>query len=283
MNWHVTHDPMEFDTHASGFLRSDPYGNALLLTISAALRRRGRHVYGLSLPRLGWYEGPDRGVSAAFVHTPPRAIQLSPLPTGAAAPLADLLARDGTPLVGVGAAPATAAAFAEAWHARTGHASRPREDQRLYVLGTLRAPEPMPPGAARAAEPADRDLLLRWYTAFLKEIGEPAVDPASVVDDRLGYGGLTLWQVDGVPVSLAGVTAWLPGEGARVGPVYTPAELRGRGFAGAVTTAVSRVATEGGAGEVSLFADLANATSTALYQRLGYRAVADRAVVDFDL
>ncbi|MBO0809529.1 MAG: GNAT family N-acetyltransferase, partial [Actinobacteria bacterium] len=48
-----------------------------------------------------------------------------------------------------------------------------------------------------------------------------------------------------------------------------------RGFAAAVTAAVSRAALAAGAQEVLLFTDLANPTSNALYQRLGYRPVSD--------
>ena len=50
---------------------------------------------------------------------------------------------------------------------------------------------------------------------------------------------------------------------------------------GAVTTVVSRAALDAGAVDVVLFTDLANATSNALYQRLGYRPVEDRAIVEF--
>jgi predicted GNAT family acetyltransferase len=61
----------------------------------------------------------------------------------------------------------------------------------------------------------------------------------------------------------------------RIAPVYTPAHLRGRGYAGAVTSAVTRSALSAGADDVLLFTDLDNPTSNALYQRLGYRPVAD--------
>lgn len=67
----------------------------------------------------------------------------------------------------------------------------------------------------------------------------------------------------------------------RVAPVYTPAHLRGRGYAGAVTAEVGRAAVAAGADEVLLFTDLANPTSNALYQRIGYRPVADFSVYDF--
>jgi predicted GNAT family acetyltransferase len=95
-----------------------------------------------------------------------------------------------------------------------------------------------------------------------------------MVDDRIGYGGLTVWEVDGVPVSMAGRTR--PAAGMlRVGPVYTPVELRRRGYAAAVTAAVSRAAQDI-ADEVLLFTDMANPTSNSIYQRLGYRPIADR-------
>jgi predicted GNAT family acetyltransferase len=67
----------------------------------------------------------------------------------------------------------------------------------------------------------------------------------------------------------------------RVAPVYTPPGLRGHGYAGAATAAVSQAALDAGADEVLLFTDLANPTSNALYQRLGYRPVDDRTVVIF--
>ena len=68
----------------------------------------------------------------------------------------------------------------------------------------------------------------------------------------------------------------------RVGPVYTPPERRGRGYAGAVTVAVSQASLDAGVREVVLYTDLANPTSNALYQRLGYRPVEDRVIFSFE-
>ena len=67
----------------------------------------------------------------------------------------------------------------------------------------------------------------------------------------------------------------------RIGPVYTPPGRRGRGFGGAVTAAVSQAARDAGVAEVLLYTDLANPTSNAVYQRLGYRPVEDRVVLSF--
>jgi predicted GNAT family acetyltransferase len=49
-----------------------------------------------------------------------------------------------------------------------------------------------------------------------------------------------------------------------------------------VTAAVSQLAADRGAEQVVLFTDLANPTSNALYQRLGYRPVEDRTALSFE-
>ena len=100
------------------------------------------------------------------------------------------------------------------------------------------------------------------------------------MDEGLGYRGLTLWEADGVSVSLAGLTRTVAGM-VRVGPVYTPPELRGRGYASAATVTVSQAALNAGVREVVLYTDPANPTSNALYQRLGYCPVEDRVVFSF--
>jgi predicted GNAT family acetyltransferase len=136
-------------------------------------------------------------------------------------------------------------------------------------------------GTARLAAGTDRDLLAGWFDAFAREAGDaPREDHRADVAERLGYGGITVWEVGGVPVSVAGRTRAVAGM-VRVGPVYTPPELRGHGYAGAATAAVSQAALDDGIREVVLYTDLANPTSNALYQRLGYRPVEDRVVLSF--
>lgn len=69
---------------------------------------------------------------------------------------------------------------------------------------------------------------------------------------------------------MAAVTA--PANGvARVGPVYTPPAHRRRGHGSAVTAAATAAAISEGAEDVVLYTDLANPTSNAIYQAIGYR------------
>jgi len=151
---------------------------------------------------------------------------------------------------------------------------------RLYALGRLLPPDPPPPGTARIADATDRDLLLAWLNAFQDEAQPGPSETERVLNDRVGWGGLLFWEHEGRPVSLAGRSR--PAAGlARVGPVYTPPDLRGRGFGAAVTAAVTQAALDGGADGVVLFTDLANPTSNTLYQRLGFEPVCDWAVLTF--
>lgn len=68
----------------------------------------------------------------------------------------------------------------------------------------------------------------------------------------------------------------------RVGPVYTPPALRGRGYAGTAVAEASRRALAGGARSCMLYTDLANPTSNKIYAEVGYRRAGDWEEHDFD-
>jgi predicted GNAT family acetyltransferase len=102
------------------------------------------------------------------------------------------------------------------------------------------------------------------------------------VDDGLSHHGFTFWETSGEAVAMAALTREVAGV-VRVGEVYTPPAHRRRGYGGAVTTAVSQAGHAAGATAVVLFTDLANPTSNALYQRLGYRPLGDRVLLDLTM
>lgn len=281
MAWTLTEDLDEYAAAAGGFLRSRPVDHTIQLTAIETLRARGGMAFGQSAPLFGWWR-PDGGeVTAAMLHTPPFGILLTQLPEHSAQPLAQTLAARGRRLPSVNAQPGDAAAFADAWTGLAGGTAREFRRSRLFALGRLKPPAPPPPGAARVAGAADLEVATSLFEAASREIRDLAGRPvADVVDERLSHAGVTFWEVDGAAVSLAGCTQPVAGV-LRIGPVYTPPEHRRRGYAGAVTAAVSQAALDRGARHVVLFTDLANPTSNALYQRLGYRAVEDRAVLSF--
>lgn len=281
--WQLTSDLDEFHSRAAAFLHSAPALHTALLSVTDTLRTRGLHVYGEADPLFGIRTDGDGTVSGAFLWTPPHFLAPSPL-TGdvAADELAGVLADAGLELPGVGAESATAATFSAAWQRRTNATADVSRPQRLYRLGTLTPPEPSPAGGARVVTGADRALLVRWHGEFHEALGEKSVRGAEEwADARIAYGGVNLWEApDGTPVAMAGNTRPVAGQ-VRIAPVYTPAELRGRGYGGAVTAAVSRAALAAGADEVLLFTDVDNPTSNELYQRIGYRPVRDFAQYSF--
>ncbi|MGW7422199.1 GNAT family N-acetyltransferase [Streptomyces sp. NPDC054813] len=272
----------EFLAHAQDFLGSRPDLHTVHLTVTQRLRHSGPSANGDRPPFLGFLTRGDGSVGAALLHTPPYALRTTRLTAGECETLASRLLALGHPVTGFGAERATAEAFVAAWERRTGTPGKLQDLERLYRLDELTVPTPVPEGRARVAGPSDRELLIRWYDGFVADAGLPGGrDAGDWADFRLSYGGVTLWETpDGTPVSMAGVTPTVAGQ-ARIAPVYTPRELRGRGYAGAVTAEVSRATLARGVGEVLLFTDLANPTSNALYQRIGYRQVADWAVYGF--
>jgi ribosomal protein S18 acetylase RimI-like enzyme len=277
MAWHLTESVGEFWSAAGEFLRSRPVEHTLSLSLTDTLRKRDLHFYGRGDPIFGWFESAG-GVRAACLQTPPHPLIITAAPAGAVPELASLLA--GRPLPGVNALAADGDAFAGVWRRRTGAAVTIGKQTRLFRLDALAPPAPWPPGKARVVAATDRELLLYWLKSFHDDLGEPDHDPGKTVDDRISYGGLTLWEVDGDPVSLAGASRMESGV-VRVAPVYTPPDLRGRGYAGAVTSVVTQAALATGADDVVLFTDVANPTSNGLYQRLGYRPIEDRVVMEF--
>jgi RimJ/RimL family protein N-acetyltransferase len=297
VGWCTTGAVDEFLAEAGEFLRAEPARNTVILSVTENLLLRAAtrpephplDAGGTTPPRadeplLGWWRpGPGGNaalVSGAFLHTPGFPLFLTSTTGEAVTGLAGVLATVGRRISGLNAEPQAAEAFAAAWRQRTGDAATVHRLMRLYRLGTLVRPDPGPAGQPRVAGEGDRDLLIEWSAAFVREVGDEAHELAGAVDERLGYGGLTVWDADGTTVSMAGITRIVSGM-ARVGSVYTPPALRGRGYAGAVTAAVSRAALDVGATEVVLYTDLANPTSNALYERLGYRLVEDRTELSF--
>src|SRR5689334_2101086 len=281
MAWQLTEDVESYLAAAGGFLRARPAENTVILTAATAVSAQSPGAFGGSAPLFGWQAEPGGAVTAAFMHTPPFPVVLTPMTDGHAAALAGELAARGRRPAGVNAAPEPATAFAAAWRDHTGQAARTGMRMRLYALGQLLPLEPPPPGQARTASVQDTALLLTWLDAFQYEAkpGGPH-ESERLVNDRVGWGGLVLWEHHGRPVSLAGRNRAAAGQ-ARIGPVYTPPELRGRGFGGAATVAITQAALDDGAEGVVLFADLANLASNTLYQRLGYRPVTDWTVFRF--
>ncbi|MFF3203935.1 GNAT family N-acetyltransferase [Streptomyces sp. NPDC002962] len=276
--WHLTQDVDDFLARAGDFLRSRPALHNTALTDIEKLRTRGAADHDAEAPVFGRREAGGE-VHAILYLTPRGRLGLTSLSFEQTDALAAHLAGLGHAPSNVIADHDTAAAFAESWRRHTSAAPVPFWRTHLYRLGTLTPPRPRPEGRGRIAGGQDRELIVRWCREFCVDVGEQPsidlIDAGSWDDSRFGDRHFTFWETpDGTSVSMAAATSIVGGM-VRVDPVYTPARLRGRGYAGAVTVEVSLAASAAGATDVVLFTDPDNPTSNALYQRIGYVHVAD--------
>ena len=258
---------------ASGtFLATEPVRHNLILTLLHRCVTTGD-------PGRFWIveDGPVVGVG--FQSPLHYFATLTPMAPAAAEDLAAFIARDGVALPGVNAEVATAAAFAGRWTEVTRAAARPVEGMRLYDVETVVPPTRPAPGAIRPVTADEHDLMVEWMIAFEREAGVgTGEDLGPVVDRRTAAGELWVWDHGG-PVALLGVSTPVA-DAVRIGPVYTPVELRGRGYASALVASTSASARADGT-HCLLYADLAYPQSNSVYRALGYRAVAELTRYEF--
>jgi hypothetical protein len=173
--------------------------------------------------------------------------------------------------------------FAQTWTNRTGEVSRLHTHERLFELTRVIAPRPGA-GALRLATPDDAALIARWIKAFQQEALDTSIsdeEAAAWTRPRIDKNEVFLWILpDETIVSL--VATARPGSRAiSIGPVYTPPELRGQGYASRSVAALSQHLLDKGWERCCLFTDLSNPTSNSIYQKVGYQPVCDFNEYDF--
>jgi predicted GNAT family acetyltransferase len=267
-------DAESFLADAGEFLLAREAEHNLILGLTSRLRVDPR-TYGQDPYFAVAREGGE--VVAAAMRTPPHNLILSEVDDGAAL---EPLAADANDvfesLTGVVGPKGPVARMAQIWEARSGQATHLMLCQRSYCAEQALEPEGVP-GTMRPYEERDRKLVLAWMDAFVEEAlpEPPPEDSARWLERRAAdpNSGTMIWE-DGEQVSMGGYGGLTP-NGIRVGPIYTPPELRRRGYATALTAAMTRMLLEGGRRFCFLFTDLANPTSNSIYQRIGYRPVTD--------
>jgi uncharacterized protein len=125
---------------------------------------------------------------------------------------------------------------------------------------------------------------IAWETAFAVDI-EAAHEQRErgLVSDRverwLAANVLFDWVVDG-EAAAHGVVMPIGADGARVLAIYTPPENRGRGYAQAMTAALTQRALDQGRW-CTLFTDADNPITNKIYPKVGYRYLDEYTDFDF--
>jgi predicted GNAT family acetyltransferase len=273
---HVTRytDAEEFLGAAGGFLGEREAEHNLILGLSSRLTREPL-LYG-EPPYFAVVHDEGRVVGATM-RTPPHNFILSEIDEEAAVgAFVEDAQETFESLPGVVGPKQRAAQFANAWRAATGATAHLEIAQRIFAADHVEKPRPTR-GAMRDYDRHDREQAIRWMDDFVTE-ALPEAPPESSADfvDRREEdpdAGLVIWD-DGGPVSMAGFGGRTP-NGIRVGPVYTPPDLRARGYASSLTAALTQRLLDSGRRFCFLYTDLATPTSNSIYQRIGYRPVGD--------
>jgi RimJ/RimL family protein N-acetyltransferase len=144
--------------------------------------------------------------------------------------------------------------------------------QRIHSL----AEAPNYPGArgrARRATTEDAELLTAWMAAFVHEATPHDSAPSlEIVQKGAAEGRYFIWMVGNEPVSTAAIVRRTRHAGG-IAAVFTPEDLRGKGYAGSITAAVVDALFLEGKTMACLITDLRNPMSNRCYAKIGFQPV----------
>jgi predicted GNAT family acetyltransferase len=256
-------------------LEENEAANNLMLGLASRIQKYPDRIR--TQPYFATVRAGQKLVSAALM-TPPFGVIVhssSSSPQTALAPIAENLCADKWPVPFANGEGNASDAFAKIWQSLTGAEVKRTIRERVYQLDHVMAPH-WPAGLFRSANKHDLDLLARWVKDFHQEAlpHNPPVDARDWAFTAIMDGDVYFWEVEGEPVSMARKSRGTT-HGQCIGPVYTPPEFRGRGYASAVTAKLSQLILSSGKRFAMLFTDLSNPTSNSIYQKIGYMPVCD--------
>lgn len=179
-------------------------------------------------------------------------------------------------VTGVNAVPEISNKFAGVWCALAGVSSRPRIHMQIYKLEKVTWPPAATPGRLRQAAPEDLPLVEEWLYLFHKEAlkEDDRQRIRKMAEDVVSAHNLHFWEIGGQPVSMAAGRRPSP-YGIVISLVYTPPELRSRGYASACVANLCQYYLDAGKLFCSLFADRGNLVSNKIYRQIGFRPVGE--------
>lgn len=277
--------PKEFLSETTSYRGLDPIRTNVLGSVASSVANDSR-IYDAYW---WWLVRDDGDVVGASMRTAPFGIQIGPMPVKASSLLALAVARDDDEFPWLSGSEELVTAFLETYReAKSPGSSRKSVRGRksfIYELNDLAIPNVE--GLSRVATMDDFELVDQWTSDFhffiegvAREVDER--DRAFLVA-RVREGAMRLWCVRGVIVAMAGratPVATPSGLVTRIGPVFTPAENRGRGYGSAVTASLCETLLAEGS-RVMLYADADNPTSNGVYQRIGFHPIDNVIQYDF--
>ena len=249
------------DDHIDALAANSARHNFILSVLELSKTERGREIAMFSVG----------GPGACAVQAPRRNILLGELGRSHCAALAEETCEGD--YSGVVGPDLTAEWFADAARGCGVRFGEPMP-QRIYALRG--APGPVTAkGQFRPVSPKDAAVVADWVLAFIDEAVPHDPKPGrDKLEQEVVSQPYFLWECDGRPVSMAKI-AREHRDFATISLVYTPPDLRGRGYASAVTAGVAVAAMKRGKTMTCLYADLRNPASNRVYTNIGFEVECD--------
>lgn len=217
-------------------------------------------------------------VGCAF-RTPPFRLGMTALPLETIPALVDSVAAVYPTLTGVAGPEPAASEFTARWMTLRGGGSwSVQSRQQLLTHEALVPTDQPPPGTLRLATFDDGVVARQWGNAFEAETGIVGLNGrlcARLILDRRLY----LWDDRG-PCCMLGVLRETR-DAAAIGVLYTPPQLRDRGYATAAVSTFSRQLLERGLPRSYFCLDPGCPAADSICQRLGYGVVQETVDIDF--
>jgi predicted GNAT family acetyltransferase len=156
--------------------------------------------------------------------------------------------------------------------------------QGIYELADVKEPS-YDNGRLTTATADRRGIAERYILGFFNDCFPDEKDPAArckeIVERRLENGSMYFWEnSEGEIVSTASKSRESK-HAATISLVYTPEELRGKGYASRLVAQLSKNLLQEGRQRCNLFTDLNNSTSNSIYQKIGYKFLGESVLVNF--
>ena len=260
-----------FLTEAEFFLEQhEAQFNLILAILDSVKRGEQKHP-----PFLALVKNHAGEIDTLAIRTPPWQLLLAKGSNAGVEAVADVLLSTHAEIPGVHGPEQESRAFGRLWSEQKGVKAIPHKQLCCYMMTRVLSVD-MASGAMRTAGAEDHLLIMRWSDRFHEDAatGDPENERRARMEFMLEQGRLVLWEDNGKPVAMAG---WHPSppRGCRIGYVYTPPELRRRGYGTALTAALSQQLLDTGLKYCFLYTDLANVTSNNIYRAIGYQPISE--------
>jgi predicted GNAT family acetyltransferase len=166
--------------------------------------------------------------------------------------------------------------FARLWCEEVGCDLGHEEAQAIHKLELVNSPNQSAKPKVVTANESHRKLLEDWSRQFCVECeSQDRIEGIPrQVSRAIETGSRYLLLVEEQPVCMAGKSRE-SANGGSINAVYTPKNLRGKGYASVLVAWLSQNILDSGKKAVYLYTQLVNPTSNKIYYDLGYRVISD--------